>query len=274
MIGSTAQIPSMTSPQQLISDTRASYRTDGVAICRDLLGSQIRARIADGLKDLRHGISTGSIDRQARFVNGELPQRLGKLYLEPPLVSFARDLLETDDIALYMNRVLLKDRAWSGDVAIHQDMPYFSGGTRKLSAFIPLQPTAGSAGGGGLIFVKGSHRFGNLQRGTIKREIFPAMEDFAPSLDVGDVIWMNFLTWHYSEAAVVPDERPILQVVYQPSDDGSYGTAKLGVPQPTLVCGRWNTEYFAPWGDSIAAYAPTPADVGRKRWLPWRRDRR
>jgi len=60
---------------------------------------------------------------------------------------------------------------------------------------------------------------------------------------------MDFLTWHYSEDAAVPEDRPLMQITYQPSSDGSYGGPTLGVPKPTLVSGRWITEYFAAWGE-------------------------
>ena len=34
------------------------------------------------------------------------------------------------------------------------------------------------------------------------------MEELAPDLEVGDVVLMDFLTWHYSEDAVVPETGP------------------------------------------------------------------
>ncbi|HYM03088.1 MAG TPA: phytanoyl-CoA dioxygenase family protein, partial [Stellaceae bacterium] len=181
---------------------------------------------------------------------GVLPEPFGSLFRNDSLVRAAQSLLRTPNLALYLNRILLKDSDWSGAVSPHQDMPYFSGGTEKLAVFLPLSRTLARGGNGGLIFLKGSHRYGNLQRGTIRRELFPPMEELAPDLEVGDAILMNFLTWHFSEAAAVPAERPMLQIVYQPASDGSYGTAKLGVPEPTLVSGTWQTRYFAAWGVS------------------------
>ena len=226
------------------------FPSDGVmALHRFFAGTDVEDLKA-GWSSLKRRIVEGVIARDARFVSGELPEPLGSLYRHAALVNTAQILLGTEDVALYMNRVLLKDAEWSGPVAAHQDMPYFSGGTEKLSMFIPLAPTAARNGNGGLIFVKGSHRFGNLQRGTIRREIFPPMDDLAPDLDVGDIVLMNFLTWHYSEEAAAPADRPLLQIVYQPACDGSYGSVKLGVPKPTLVSGQWQTEHFAAWGES------------------------
>jgi hypothetical protein len=172
------------------------------------------------------------------------------IWKHPTFVEKAKELLKTEDLALYMNRVLLKDKNWSGAVSIHQDMPYFHGDTKKLSVFVPLTPTQAIGGNGGLIFIKGSHKFGNLQRGMVKREIFPEMGDLAPDLEVGDVVYMNFLTWHFSDDAPVPSERPLMQIVYQPASDGSYGSEELGVREPTLVSGSWKTTHFAPYGKS------------------------
>ena len=115
---------------------------------------------------------------------------------------------------------------------------------------MPLTRTVARNGNGGLIFLKGSHKYGNLQRGTIRREMFPAMEELAPDLEVGDIVLVDFLTWHYSEDAVIPGDRPLIQIVYQPSSDGSYVGPRFGVPKPTLVSGRWMTEHFAVWGES------------------------
>ena len=115
---------------------------------------------------------------------------------------------------------------------------------------MPLTPTAARNGNGGLIFLKGSHKYGNLQRGSIRREKFAAMEELAPDLEVGDVVLMDFLTWHHSEEAVVPGDRPLMQIAYRPSSDGSYAGPTIGVPKPTLVSGRWLTGHFAVWGES------------------------
>ena len=77
------------------------------------------------------------------------------------------------------------------------------------------------------------------------------MEDLAPTLEVGDAAFMNFLTWHYSENPVQVDERPLMQIVYQPANDGSFGSAKLGVAEPPLVTGTWQTAHFAEWNVGV-----------------------
>jgi ectoine hydroxylase-related dioxygenase (phytanoyl-CoA dioxygenase family) len=229
-------------------DGLQQYASDGVFVMRQIFPASLIDQLKAGWQAVKRRIAAGEIARNARFVSGSLPDPIETLYRNERLVDVAQTILGTASIALYMNRLLLKDEEWSGAVAIHQDMPYFSGGLHKLSIFVPLTPT--SARNGGLIFLKGSHKFGNLQRGTIRREAFPPMDEIAPDLEVGDVILMNFLAWHYSEEAAIPGDRPLLQITYQPSSDGSYGSGKLGVARPTLVSGEWMTEHFAAWGES------------------------
>jgi ectoine hydroxylase-related dioxygenase (phytanoyl-CoA dioxygenase family) len=225
------------------------YEADGVLVARQVFSQALIDELNSGWQAMKKQITEGGIERNARFVWGMLPEPVASLYRHASLVQAAQAILGTMDVALYMNRMLLKDEDWSGAVAIHQDLPYFSGGN-KLSVFVPLTPTVARNGNGGLIFIKGSHKYGSLQRGTVRREVFPAMAELAPDLEVGDVVLMDFPTWHHFENAVIPGDRPLLQIAYQPSSDGSYGSAKLGVSEPTLVSGSWKTKYFAAWGES------------------------
>jgi hypothetical protein len=159
------------------------------------------------------------------------------------LVDTAKALLKTDNIALYMNRILVKDRTWSEQVEVHQDMPYFHGGIEKISFFLPLTPQSPRRNGG-MVFLKGSHLYGQIQPGTIMLKNFPPLEEFAPDLDIGDLLIVNFLNWHFSPKSIEPTDRMIMQVVYQPATDGSYGGIGLGVAEPTLVCGKWETKHY------------------------------
>jgi hypothetical protein len=249
-IGSLDMFHELPEPLENMKIYREQYATDGVIVARRIFSSSICRSLELGWETLREKIQHGAIARNARFVQGPLPEPLACMCRHESLVTSVQTLLGTNNIALYMNRILLKDAKWSGAVAIHQDMPYFSGGLDKVSVFVPLTPTAARNGNGGLIFVKGSHKFGNLQRGTIRRDNFPPLEELGPDLDVGDVVFVNFLTWHYSDDAVNPADRPLIQIAYQPSSDGSYGGATLGVPEPLLISGQWETTSFAAWGES------------------------
>lgn len=184
------------------------------------------------------------LKRSDRYMFGVLPGMIGGIYRHPKLIALARAFCG-DDVCLYLNRILLKDAGWNGPVAMHQDMPYNIGGHRKFSLFVPLKPVQADGGNGGLKYVLGSHRYGNLGPGVIDRRQFPPMPDFAPDMSVGDILLMSYFTWHWSEAAPVPAPRPLLQITYQPADDGSFSGIAWGVPEPTLVRGEWRTKYFA-----------------------------
>lgn len=225
---------------------RSDFQNFGVAVGAQVLSDETKAAIEIGLTKIRSGIDCGSIQRSARFVSGAaawVPE-IYEVYKSPTLVEIAKTLLGTPNVCLYMNRLLLKDASWNDDVSIHQDAPYFSGTLEKVTIFVPLRATGRSRGG--LIFVKGSHKYGCLARGTVNRDVFANMDDFAPELEIGDVVIMDHLTWHYSDKSRELDERPLLQITYQSAADGSYSGAGAGVATPTLVAGTWQTQHFAP----------------------------
>jgi len=214
---------------------------DGLLLLPGLLGEaeQLASAFAHLMQELDAG--RGPLSRHDRFVAGVIPAPVGTIFKDVRLVRLARQFLG-DNLALYMNRILLKDTKWSGAVATHQDMPYFHGSQTKLSIFVALTPQ--DPANGALRFYAGSHKFGNIGRGDILVEKWPPMREVAPRMEVGDVLLMNFLTWHYSEAAVTPHERALLQIAYQPSSDGSYTAG--GMAGPTLVSGVWQTDIFVP----------------------------
>lgn len=200
-----------------------------------------------------------SLERVDRFLFGTLPSVIANLYKDEKLVEVAHQVLRTQDIALYMTRILMKDERWNGAVATHQEVPYFHGGMNKLVAFVPLQTHNEMTGG--LKLVKGSHRYGNLGRGAIEHEQFPDLEVVSPSLEVGDVMFMDFCTWHYSEAAKISCNRPLMQIAYQPATDGSY----YSLEGPTLVSGQWQTRYFTKFGDRILQDVAAPGEIELKK---------
>jgi len=190
---------------------------------------------------VRDGLQRGALTRDGRFVKGKLPETL-ELIHRSLLIRTWVSMLLGPHVALYFSRLLLKDSEFSGAVELHQDMPYFTGGP-KISAFVPLAPMR--ANDGGLCFVKGSHKYGMLERGVIQLDKFPPMEHLRPDLEPGDVIFMDFLTWHYSGPCY--SERPLMQITFQPATDGSY----FDLPGPTLVSGEWQTSYFVEKGKCV-----------------------
>src|SRR3989442_11873988 len=65
-------------------------------------------------------------ERTARFVLGVLPDPIGAICRHQKMVALATSILGPE-VALYMNRLLLKDASWKGSVTIHQDMTYYQG---------------------------------------------------------------------------------------------------------------------------------------------------
>lgn len=228
----------------------ADYRDKGVVVCKGLIPEKTVAQWrAEWLKlkvDLERQNAPG-LRRTDRFILGdELPGSLGKIYEHPALVEAAKKIIGPD-IALYMNRLLVKDEHWDGHVTPHQDCVYFHGSTDKLSAFVPL--TEFSPRTGGVRFVEGSHKYGNLgRRGTIRYEDWEAMPILAPQAFPGDVIFASFEIWHHSESSELVTDRPLIQTTYQSAADGSY----QGQPdRPTLVCGEWRTTHFTKFEHGI-----------------------
>lgn len=216
------------------------YHDEGILAIHKLFEPALVADLLDAWRRIKPDVHTqaNGFVRQDRFLYGNLPEPIASLYKHPALVTIARAIFG-EDVALYMNRILVKDEKWNGPVAIHQDMVYFHGGLEKVAVFVPLGEMSDRSGG--LKFVVGSHKYGNLGlRGTIQLKEFPPMDIASPTLMPGDVCLMNFLTWHYSEAAQQPIDRPVLQIAYQPASDGS----RYLVPEPTLVCGQWRTKHF------------------------------
>jgi len=224
------------------------FRDDGLVTLPSFFPADDAAALTPAWHNLRNTADRGEqgLTRKNQFIHGKLISPLGSLYKHPALVALARQLLG-DNIALYINRLLIKDEGWSGPVGAHQDIVYFHGGLTKLSIFVPLTPM--NRANGGLAFVTGSHKLGNLgERGTILLDHFPDMPVVTPDLRPGDICLMDILTWHLSEQATDPSERIALQIVYQPADDGSF---YHGVTEPTLVHGRWMTQHFNAYGQGI-----------------------
>jgi hypothetical protein len=218
---------------------------DGIVLLKDFFAKDVCQHWTDEYYAIKSEIGRGgsSLSRDSRFVYGEIPPPVGNICLRPELKELMSSLIGPD-VALYMNRFMLKDENWSGAVSVHIDEPYFHGGASKVSVFVPLTPQ--DAADGNLYFYKKSHRYGNLGRGTILVDQFASLEKFQPDLTVGDIVLMNFCTWHGSDDPTRKTNRGHLQLVYQPASDGSYNLVA-----PTLVTGSWRTEFFCKLGSGV-----------------------
>jgi len=224
------------------------YERDGYQVIRGVFDPAevrtFRSAWEEIKSDLDRGV--GPMQREARFIFGTLPDPLGRIYGDRRLATIASRVLGPD-VALYFSRLMVKDAGWNGDVATHQDAPYFHGTVDKLSILLPLQDQTEASGG--LQFVAGSHRLGHLGiRGTILISDFD-LPVRAPVLAAGDICLMNFLTWHFSEPNLSGDDRVLMQLAYQPATDGAYFARYLD--GPVLVTGTWRTSHFVPYGYGI-----------------------
>lgn len=224
------------------------FKEDGFILIPGLIDPQHTENLVSAWHSVKQELqaNTGRYRRSDRFVEGDFPPILDKIYEYPGLVQAAIKLLNEQNIAIYLRNFLLKDENWDGQVHTHQDMPYASGSQQKLIAFVPLQPQ--NEANGGLKLLKGTHKYGNIGiRGTIHPECFDGVETLCPSLNVGDVLIIDVLLWHYSERRMGGSDRPMLQIMYQSAKDGTYA----GLEQPTLVAGEWQTSHFMPYQKGI-----------------------
>jgi hypothetical protein len=160
--------------------------------------------------------------------------------LTPPLREIYRcasllDVLETiyPDLALYTQRIVIKDGKSRGPVFLHHDAGYDIGWPDKTSVFVPLSKVSGD--NGGLVFYPGTHVLGYLgDAGELNRAMIdPDWPTVCPALDPGDVVLMHECTWHESRPHVAGPDRIVVQITYQPSSDPS---------SVELLRGQWRTD--------------------------------
>lgn len=233
---------------------------DGLVVVRNTLSHDELASIQSQWRQirdpLREGRSVVGLTRQAFYVNGKLPSPLGTVYQHPNVVAISQRLLGPD-VALYLNRVNVKDKKFLDLVHLHQDMPYFNGGTDKVNFFIAVEDI--NLNNGGMVFVPGSHRLGMLDVRTIDIAKHPELEVVVPSLSAGDLMIADIRLWHSSVQNSVGTDRPLLQMIFQPATDGSYFPPTC--PEPVLVSGQWRTDQFPPWTGSPGKSASMAQDA-------------
>jgi len=232
--------------EQQLDEIISRYKHDGYVIIRGGLSDEEMAPLIaqwHRLRDpLREGDTVDGIKRDNLYVHGKLPSPLGDV-MHHPLISTVANKLLGPDIAIYMNRLNVKDQALTEHVHLHQDLPYFNGGGNKINFFIALQDT--NINNGAMTFVPGSHRLGLVDRKTIDISKHPEFDAIVPSLRPGDLLISDILLWHSSVPNTQGTDRVILQIIVQPADDGSY--YPHSVPEPHLITGQWRTDQFTPW---------------------------
>lgn len=227
----------------------SAFNKDGFVVLKNVLSEAELERAEQWWSEVRRPLQQGEtvqgLKRHNNFyVHGDLPIPVGDFYKNTVIVSFMQKLLGSD-LALYMNRINVKDRQFDAHIHMHQDIPYFHGGDLKVSAFTAI--TEMNFCNGGMIFVKGSHKLGRLAQGrdTIDPFQYQAKEVVIPTLQPGDCLIAHIYVWHASVANAIKKDRALVQSIYQPSTDGSFYQQSLSCP--TLVTGRWKTQRFMEW---------------------------
>jgi ectoine hydroxylase-related dioxygenase (phytanoyl-CoA dioxygenase family) len=193
-----------------------AYTDDGVAVSKSFFTSETRAKLTALSEHVLAGVATGAIGRSGQFTSGVNDSDMAFLRTSPEILDFARQVLGPN-VTLLLSRILMKDQAFSGHINHHQDWPYFGGDTKKLSFFIPL--TRCNEENGQLVFYKGSHKMGPVERGDIDVKRYPEFPGVVPDVDLGDVLVADILTWHASVPATVVSPRIMIQMIVCPADD-------------------------------------------------------
>src|SRR3954470_19710513 len=200
-----------------------SYERDGYALVRGALSpdemAPIQAQWQRVRDPLREGQPIDGIRRDNFYIHGELPPPVGEVYKHPVVTAIAQRLIGPD-VAMYLNRLNVKDEAFSDSIHLHQDEPYFNGGPGKINFFVALQDI--NLLNGAMVYVPGSQRFGRLDRETIDIGEHPELDVVVPSLRPGDLVIADILLWHSSVPNTVGTDRVLLQMIFQPASDGSF----------------------------------------------------
>jgi hypothetical protein len=196
----------------------AAFRRTGVQVVKNFFEPDMREYFADLGRQISEEVATGQVVRQNQLVSGLDVNAAAHVSQSDALQAVARDMYGPD-VCYLLGRVLMKDKTFAGSIEVHQDWPYFGGDTRKLNAFVPL--TRCRRENGMIVFYEGSHAMGPVERGAIDIDRYPEFAPNCPELEVGDILFADFLTWHSSAPAVEDEDRILLQVVLQPGSDRS-----------------------------------------------------
>ncbi len=165
-------------------------------------------------------------------VNEDLPTALAEIHKCPELLDVIEQIFP--DLALFMQRFVIKDRHSQAPVFVHQDFCYDYGWPDRASVFVPLSVC--NKDNGGISFYPGTHHFGYLgDAGEVNTGILS--DDWPlifPSLEPGDIAIMHTCTWHASPPPVAGPDRILVQAAYVPASDPA---------ATSLLRGKWTRKY-------------------------------
>jgi hypothetical protein len=162
----------------------------------------------------------------------DAPDVLRSIHRCPEILDVMEQLYP--DLALFMQRFVIKDASSRKPVFVHSDFGYDYGWPEKTTVFIPLGVS--NRQNGGISFYPGTHHFGYLgDVGESNVEILD--QDWplvCPELEPGDIALCHTCTWHCSPEYVSGPDRILVQATYQPSSDPS---------STSLLRGQWKLRY-------------------------------
>lgn len=160
------------------------------------------------------------------------PAGLKEVHAHPALLDVMELLYP--DLALYMQRFVIKDASSRTPVFPHSDFPYDYGWPEKTTVFVPLSPS--NARNGGISFYPGTHFLGYMgDAGEVNVDLLsPDWPLICPDLEPGDIALCHTCTWHGSPAYTDGPDRILVQATYQPSSDPS---------STALLRGEWRCRY-------------------------------
>jgi hypothetical protein len=210
------------------------YQKSGVFILRGAIPSSIVAswQLAwRAFKDKRLAQGRQVNPFNPVVVNEALPPALAEIHRCEHLLDVGQ--LIYPDLALYMQRMLVKDEKSRAPVFLHHDFGYDTGWPEKTSMFVPL--TRMDESNGGLACYPGTQKFGYLgDVGEFDRAILGAdWPRLCPAMEPGDVLLVHECTWHESAEHKTGPDRVMAQITYQPASDPS---------STALLRGSWRTD--------------------------------
>ena len=233
--------------KNIAKNIRQAFVDDGVCIFRGLMGlneiEECRKQWDSVREDLALGREKNGVRRDGFYIHGRFSAPIGEIPRNEKILDIVKILLGSDNIAVYLSRINIKDKKFSDSIHLHQDLPYFNGGVKKLGVFLALKPV--NLNNGAMVFVPGSQKLGVTGRETLDIALHSDLDVIIPSLQPGDVIFADINLWHASVPNSNGEDRPLLQTIYQPANDGSYYPDSISMPW--LVAGEWETNEFSPW---------------------------
>lgn len=165
-------------------------------------------------------------------VHERLPRTLSEIHKCSEILDVMQLLYP--DLALFMQRFVIKDHASATSVFPHNDFCYDYGWPEKTTVFIPL--SISTKENGGICFYPGTHHFGYLgDAGQVNTDIIePDWPLVCPTLEPGDIALCHTCTWHCSPRPVSGPDRVLVQATFQPASDPS---------STALLRGEWRTRY-------------------------------